>query len=60
MAKIKVLDKGFPTTLYGFLSPGDEVEVSNQFADYCVKRMKSAEYIPSPKPAKRVVTKGKK
>jgi len=60
MPKIRILDRGFPTTHYGYFSPGDEKEVSEQFATYCVNRMKAAEYIQPPKPKRRVVTTGKK
>lgn len=49
MKKIKILDKGFPTTDFGFLEAGKEYPVSSHFADYCVLKMKSAVYCKAPK-----------
>ena len=53
MRKIKIKDKGFPTTDYGYLEPNQEVDVSDGFADYCVERMKAAEYVEAEKPKRR-------
>lgn len=53
--KIKVKNKGFNTTHYGFLAPNTEREVSKQFAQYCVEKMKSADYVEVRK--KRAYTK---
>jgi len=47
MKKIKIKSKGFPTTHYGNLKPNQEIDVSDQFASYCVDRMKAAEYVGS-------------
>jgi hypothetical protein len=49
MKKIKIKSKGFPTTHYGDLKPNQEIDVSDQFASYCVERMKAAEYVSQPK-----------
>jgi hypothetical protein len=44
MKKIKVL-KAFPINKIGWLKVGQEIELENSIADYCVKSMKSAEYV---------------
>jgi hypothetical protein len=52
MKRIKIKSKGFQTTHYGYLCPAQEVDVSDQFAKYCVERMKAADYVESKKPFK--------
>ncbi|MCP5017104.1 MAG: hypothetical protein GY938_17810 [Ketobacter sp.] len=44
MKTIRIL-KPFPSTHHGYLTKGLEVRVEDSFADYCVKRMKAAEYV---------------
>ncbi len=39
--KIKIL-KSFPTTHYGYLQKDREIDVSEHFGEYCVKRLKAA------------------
>ena len=48
MKKIKILNRGFPTTHYGYLAAGSEKEVSDGFADYCVNKMKAAVIVDAP------------
>jgi hypothetical protein len=55
--KIKIKDKSFPTTSYGFLESGKEYDVSDSFAKYCVEKMKSAEYVAVKNTRKKVVKK---
>lgn len=50
MVKIKILDRGFMTTHYGYLAADSVVEVNPGFADYAIKRMKSAEIVQTEKP----------
>jgi len=57
MKKIKILDKGFPTTDYGYLSAGSENDLPDHFADYCVLKMKSAVYCEVKKPVQKAVKK---
>ena len=50
--KIRILDKGFQTTHFGYFKAGTEVTCSDGFADYCVTKMKAAEYVKQEKPQK--------
>lgn len=60
MKKIKIL-KSFPSTHYGYLSKGDEIEVSDQFASYVVKKMTdAAEFVKSEKKEKKTISLNKK
>jgi len=52
MVKIKILDRGFSTTHFGFLEADSVVGVPAHFADYCVERMKSAVLVETAKPKK--------
>lgn len=56
MKKIKILGKSFPSDL-GFFEAGQEYPVPDHFADYCVKRMKSAVYCEVKKPVKKAAKK---
>ena len=57
MVKIKILDKGFKTTHFGYLEAGSTVEVPGHFADYCVDRMKAAVKVAPVKAAKKKAVK---
>ena len=50
MVKIRILDKSFNTTHYGFLLAGSVAEVQPGFADFAVDRMKAAERVEPAKP----------
>lgn len=43
--KIKIKDKSFPTTQYGYMEANKEYDLPEHFALYCVKKMKSAEFV---------------
>lgn len=47
--KIKIKNRGFPTTHYGYLEAGKEYVVSDAFAKYCVEKMKAADYVKATK-----------
>jgi len=47
--KIRILDRSFNTTHYGFLLADSVVEVDKGFAEYAVKKMKAAKFESSPK-----------
>jgi len=48
MVKIKILEKGFNTTHFGFLKADTEYTLPLHFADSCVNKMKSAVFVKSP------------
>ena len=47
--KIKIKNKGFPTAQDGYLEANKEYDLPEHFALYCVKKMKSAEYVTEQK-----------
>lgn len=53
--KIKIKNRGFPTTHYGYLEAGKEYEVSDAFGKYCVENMQAADHIKVTR--KRVIKK---
>ena len=47
--KIKIKDKGFSTTHFGYLEPNKEYDLPEHFANYCVKKMQSAVFMAANK-----------
>lgn len=52
--KIQIKNKGFPTTHHGYLEANKEYDLPDQFAIWCVDKMRSADYVIEPqKPARK-------
>lgn len=43
--KIKIRNKGFQTTHFGYLKAGKEYDLPTNFATFCVEKMKSADIV---------------
>ena len=43
--KIRIKNKGFPTTQFGYLEANKEYDLPDHFALFCIKKMKSADFV---------------